>query len=170
MSWDSGLNISYHSEIWHAPRQPRCRDICQISERYDNFNICVIAGGGVALTLWGPRSKPGSSTWSNSHITGNYPDASARRHVLTFPQYKNTISLKSLRGQWVNDQYGTHIHYGWNKSFTESTSLTRWHCNPEHIEANTKWLRFCRRDFQMHLVEIKLGFKKSFKFVSNTGF
>ena len=51
----------------------------------------IIAGGGVALRLWGPRSLLGSSAWSNSLITGNYPDASARRHVPLFPAYKNNI-------------------------------------------------------------------------------
>ena len=51
----------------------------------------IIAGGGVALRLWGPRSLLGSSTWSNSLITGYYPVASARRHVLMFPVYKNNI-------------------------------------------------------------------------------
>ena len=50
----------------------------------------IIAGGGVALRLWGPRSKLGSSTWINSLITDNYPAVSAQRHVLMFPPY--TIS------------------------------------------------------------------------------
>ena len=27
------------SEIWQAPRQQRCRDACQISEQYGDFNI-----------------------------------------------------------------------------------------------------------------------------------
>ena len=36
---DSGLDISNRSEIWQAPRQQRCRDACQISERYDHYNI-----------------------------------------------------------------------------------------------------------------------------------
>ena len=39
MSRDSGSNISNHSEIWQAPRQSCCRDACQISERYDRYNI-----------------------------------------------------------------------------------------------------------------------------------
>ena len=39
----------------------------------------------VALGLWDPRSKLGSSRLSNSLITGIYPAASARRHVLMFP-------------------------------------------------------------------------------------
>ena len=37
-SWDSGLNLSHCSEIWLAPRQHRCRDACQILERYDHYN------------------------------------------------------------------------------------------------------------------------------------
>ena len=32
-------SIYNHSEIWEAPRQERCRDVCQISERYDHHNI-----------------------------------------------------------------------------------------------------------------------------------
>ena len=36
---DSGLDYPNRSEIWQAPRQQRCRDACQISERYTNFNI-----------------------------------------------------------------------------------------------------------------------------------
>ena len=36
---DSALNLSNRSEIWLAPRQQRCRDTCQISERYDHYNI-----------------------------------------------------------------------------------------------------------------------------------
>ena len=36
---DSGLDFSIRSEIWQAPRQQCCRDVCQISERYDNCNI-----------------------------------------------------------------------------------------------------------------------------------
>ena len=35
---DSGLDFSNRSEIWQAPRQQRCRDACQISERYDHFD------------------------------------------------------------------------------------------------------------------------------------
>ena len=36
---DSGLDFSNCSEIWHAPQQQCCRDVCQISERYDHYNI-----------------------------------------------------------------------------------------------------------------------------------
>ena len=36
---DWGLNFANHSDIWQAPRQQRCRDACQISERYDHYNI-----------------------------------------------------------------------------------------------------------------------------------
>ena len=36
---DSCFDLSNCSEIWQAPRQQRCRDVCQISERYDNYNI-----------------------------------------------------------------------------------------------------------------------------------
>ena len=49
----------------------------------------IIAGDGVALWLWGPRSKPSSSTWSNSLKNWYYFAASARKHVLMFPPYKN---------------------------------------------------------------------------------
>ena len=51
----------------------------------------IIAGGGVAWRLWGPRSLLGYSIWSNSLITGKYPDASARRDVLMIPTYKNNV-------------------------------------------------------------------------------
>ena len=34
-----GLDFFSHPEIWQAPRQQRCRDACQISERYDHCNI-----------------------------------------------------------------------------------------------------------------------------------
>ena len=36
---DSSLDFSNHSWIWQAPRQQRCRDSCQILERYDHYNI-----------------------------------------------------------------------------------------------------------------------------------
>ena len=36
---DSGLDFSNRSEIWQASRQRCCRGACQISERYDNYNI-----------------------------------------------------------------------------------------------------------------------------------
>ena len=52
--------------------------------------IGIVADGGFALRPWGPRSKLCSSTWSNSLITDNHPAASARRHALMFPQYKNS--------------------------------------------------------------------------------
>ena len=39
MSRDSGLDISNRSDIWQTPRQPRCRDACQNSERYDLYNV-----------------------------------------------------------------------------------------------------------------------------------
>ena len=52
--------------------------------------------GGVALRFWGPRSLLGSSTWSNSLITGNCTDASAWKHVLIFPPYKNNMYFLSL--------------------------------------------------------------------------
>ena len=35
---DSGLDFSNRFEISQAPRQQRCRDTCQISERYDHYN------------------------------------------------------------------------------------------------------------------------------------
>ena len=34
-----GFNFSNGSEVWQAPRQQRCRDARQISERYDHCNI-----------------------------------------------------------------------------------------------------------------------------------
>ena len=37
--WGSGLDFSNRFEIWLAPRQQYCRDACQISERYDHYNI-----------------------------------------------------------------------------------------------------------------------------------
>ena len=36
---DSGLDYFNRSEIWPPPRQQRWWDACQISERYNNFNI-----------------------------------------------------------------------------------------------------------------------------------
>ena len=36
---DSGLDFSNRSEIWQTRREQRCRNACQISERYDNNNI-----------------------------------------------------------------------------------------------------------------------------------
>ena len=36
---DSGLDRSNSSKIWQAFRQPRCRNACQNSERYDHCNI-----------------------------------------------------------------------------------------------------------------------------------
>ena len=41
----------------------------------------IIAGDGLALRVWGPRSKLTTSTWSNSFITCICP-ASARRQIL----------------------------------------------------------------------------------------
>ena len=40
---DSCLDFSNRSEIWQAPRQQRCRAICQISEQYDNNNTNLAA-------------------------------------------------------------------------------------------------------------------------------
>ena len=37
--YDSCLDFFNRSEIWQAPRQQRCRDACQISERCDLDNI-----------------------------------------------------------------------------------------------------------------------------------
>ena len=37
-SRDFGLDISNRSEIWQAPRQQRCQDVCQISDRYDYYS------------------------------------------------------------------------------------------------------------------------------------
>ena len=36
---DLGLIFSSHSEIWQAPQQQHCRNVCQIAERYDHYNI-----------------------------------------------------------------------------------------------------------------------------------
>ena len=36
---DSSLDFSSRSDIWRAPRQQRCWDACQISERCDHYNI-----------------------------------------------------------------------------------------------------------------------------------
>ena len=36
---DSGLDCCSRSGIWQAPRQQRCRDACQISERFDHYDI-----------------------------------------------------------------------------------------------------------------------------------
>ena len=38
-SRDLGSEFSNRSEIWQALRQRRCRDACQIAERYDHYNI-----------------------------------------------------------------------------------------------------------------------------------
>ena len=35
---DSAVDFSNRSEIWQAPRRQRCRDACQISERYYHYN------------------------------------------------------------------------------------------------------------------------------------
>ena len=38
--WDLDVRLNYWIELnWQAPRQQRCRDACQISERYDHYNI-----------------------------------------------------------------------------------------------------------------------------------
>ena len=38
--WDLDVRINYWIELnWQASRQQRCRDACQISERYDHYNI-----------------------------------------------------------------------------------------------------------------------------------
>ena len=34
----SGLDHYYSSETWQAPQQRRCRDACQMAERYDRHN------------------------------------------------------------------------------------------------------------------------------------
>ena len=39
MLLDSGLDLFGCSEIWQAPWQHCCQDACQISERYDHYNI-----------------------------------------------------------------------------------------------------------------------------------
>ena len=54
-------------------------------------------GGGIALSLWGPRSNLWSSTWNHSLITGIYPAAVARRPVSIFLQTKNNIYTPGAR-------------------------------------------------------------------------
>ena len=36
---DSSLDFSNRSDLWQTPRQRRCRDACEISERYDYYYI-----------------------------------------------------------------------------------------------------------------------------------
>ena len=36
---DTGLDFFNRSQILQAPWQQRCRDACQISERYDHYNV-----------------------------------------------------------------------------------------------------------------------------------
>ena len=36
---DSSSNFSNRSDIWQASWQQRCQDACQMSERYDHYNI-----------------------------------------------------------------------------------------------------------------------------------
>ena len=36
---DEGLDFSYRTEIWEAPRQYGCWDSCKISVRYDHYYI-----------------------------------------------------------------------------------------------------------------------------------
>ena len=36
--WDSGSDLSNQAEIWEALQQHRCRDACQISERYNQYD------------------------------------------------------------------------------------------------------------------------------------
>ena len=48
----------------------------------------------VAFRLWDPRPLLGSSTWSNSLITGNYAAASTRRHDLMFHPYRSKETLR----------------------------------------------------------------------------
>ena len=73
----------------------------------------ILAGGWVAWRLWGPRSKQASSTWSNSHITGTSPAASARKQAL-FPPYKNdifhrlyydSVTINTCIGVWHSYDY-----------------------------------------------------------------
>ena len=68
----------------------------------------VIADGGVALRLWGRRSRLDYNTGNNSLIIGIYPVANARRHVLIVFHAK-IISLhrwQVLEARWrfVPDQ------------------------------------------------------------------
>ena len=66
--------------------------------------------GGVALRLWGARSKLASSIRSNSLITGIYPAANARRLVSSI---QNDIYVYITRSQRVNTlrprQNGRHF-------------------------------------------------------------
>ena len=70
----------------------------------------------VSLRFWGWRSKLGSNPWSNSLRVGIYHAASARRHVLIFPQYKmiserHTDSFSSItwnQNHFRDEYYGTY--------------------------------------------------------------
>ena len=58
---------------------------------HDRVSLDVGHKGGrrkVSLRFWGPGSKLGSDSWSDSLIVGIHPAASAWRHVLMSPPYK----------------------------------------------------------------------------------
>ena len=97
---DYSITIKVH-------RQMRCCAVCRESHKISTRLILSVlfylfCCGYLSGLLWlytvviylfccGYLSKPGSSTWSNSLIIGNYLDAIAREHVLMLPPYKNNI-------------------------------------------------------------------------------
>ena len=62
----------------------------------------IIAGGGVALRLWGLRLLLGSSTWSNSLITGDYPAASARSPYCISKSVQDCTTTSVLLQQYTS--------------------------------------------------------------------
>ena len=74
--WVSVLYFSNRSEIWQAPQQQRCRDACQISERYDHYNI-------------------------KSHGFENSPDFAARHLTAQWIEVQNTQIRLTSRVSYI---------------------------------------------------------------------
>ena len=85
----------------------------------------IIADGGVALRLWGLRSLLGSSTWSNSLITGDYPAASV--HTVFQKMCKTVPQLQFFCN---NIRLFVHLHtwdHDWKASYSSGDVISaRW--------------------------------------------
>ena len=66
---DSELDVSNRPDIWQAPRQQRCRCICQIAERYNHYNTqpCDFE------TSRDLAVRRPSTWWTEAQLRGNSP-------------------------------------------------------------------------------------------------
>ena len=109
--WDSGLSLNNRSGIWQPPRQQRWRDVCEISDRYNHYDI----------------QYRGFETWRDMMLALQVPHRDLYRPLLKLGQGRVDRLLRTLWATMTHWWCMSCFHVThWGRHF--QTHFLEWKC------------------------------------------